>query len=46
MKEGGGPDLWTISEADLDRWLEEDPDAWEILDNVGSACWQEDEGTP
>ena len=46
VKEGGGPDLWTLSETDLDRWLEEDPDAWEILDNVGSACWQEDEGTP
>ena len=46
VKEGGGPDLWTISEADLDRWLEEDPDAWETLDNVQSACWPDDEGTP
>ena len=43
VKEGGGPDLWTISEADLDRWLEEDPDAWEILENVDSACWPDDE---
>ena len=46
VKEEGGPDLWTISEADLDRWLEEDPDAWETLGNVQSACWPDDEGTP
>ena len=43
VKEGGGPDLWTISEADLDRWLEEDPDGWEILENVNTACWEERE---
>ena len=43
VKEGGGPDLWTMSEADLDRWLEEDPYGWEILENVGSACWEERE---
>ena len=46
VQEEGGPDLWTISEADLDRWLEEDPDAWETLGNVQSACWPDDEGTP
>ena len=46
VKEGGGPDLWTISEADLDRWMEEEPNALEILENLDSACWPEDEETP
>ena len=44
VKEGGGPDLWTISEANLDRWLEEDPDRWEILEEVDSYCWEEGGG--
>ena len=44
VKEWGGRDLWTMSEAELDRWLEEDPDAWEILENLGSACSPDDEG--
>ena len=42
VQELGGPDLWTASESELDRWIEEDPDAWDLMDEVDAACWQDE----
>ena len=41
IQQKGGPNLWTADETEIDRWLEEDPDAWELLDEVENTCWQE-----
>ena len=32
VKEAGGPDLWTASDDEIDHWLEEDQDAWDLYD--------------
>ena len=41
VQQRNGPNLWTASEAELDRWLEEDEEAWNLLDEVDAACWQD-----
>ena len=39
IQEEGGPDLWTASESELDSWLDEDPQAWDLYGEAGTACW-------
>lgn len=39
IQEEGGPDLWTASESELDSWLDEDPQAWDLYGEAGAACW-------
>ena len=39
----GGPDLWTASEEDLDRWLEEYQDVSYLYDKAYYACWADDD---
>ena len=44
VKEAGGPDLWTASDDEIDHWLEEDQDAWDLYDRAYDTCWPEDDG--
>ena len=42
--EGGGRDLWTASDDEIDHWLEENQDAWDLYDRAYDTCWPEDDG--
>ncbi len=41
VQQQGGPNLLEASDSEKDRWLEEEPGAWDLLDKVDSACWEE-----
>ncbi len=39
IQKAGGPNLLIASDPELDRWLDEDPQAWDLYDEAGAACW-------
>ena len=41
VQQQGGPNLLEASESEIDRWLEEEPDAWDLWEEVDRACWEE-----
>ena len=41
VQQEGGPDPLTASDTEIDIWLEENPGAWELMEEVDRACWEE-----
>lgn len=41
VQEKGGPDLFEANDLEIDTWLETDPRAWDLYDEVHEACWSD-----